>query len=88
MAYKKGAPIAQCAQTVGIIALSRRDTSLWFVHFRQSYRCGVSIAQTGKDVKRRMPASYQVREAIARNCATVVVWEFRPPSTVMIWPVI
>ena len=30
---------------------------------------------------------YQVREAIWRNCATVVVWEFRPPSTVMIWPV-
>ena len=30
---------------------------------------------------------YQVRERISRNWATVVTWEFNPPSTVMIWPV-
>ena len=37
-----------------------------------------------KDAKRTCDVFYQVREAIWRNCATVVVWEFRPPSTVMI----
>lgn len=30
---------------------------------------------------------YQVREAMARNWATVETWEFRPPSTVTTWPV-
>ncbi len=30
---------------------------------------------------------YQVREARARNWATVETWEFRPPSTVTTWPV-
>ena len=29
------------------------------------------------------PGNYQVREFSWRNCATVVVWAFRPPSTVM-----
>ena len=29
---------------------------------------------------------YHVRELIARNWATVGAWEFKPPSTVMIWP--
>lgn len=29
------------------------------------------------------PGNYQVREFNWRNCATVVVWAFRPPSTVM-----
>lgn len=32
-------------------------------------------------------SNYQVREPMARNWATVGAWEFRPPSTVMIWPV-
>lgn len=35
----------------------------------------------------RASASYQVREAMARNCATVDTWEFKPPSTVTTWPV-
>ena len=30
---------------------------------------------------------YQVREAMARNWATVGTWAFRPPSTVTTWPV-
>ena len=32
-------------------------------------------------------SNYQVREAMARNWATVETWEFRPPSTVTTWPV-
>ncbi len=43
---------------------------------------GVSFAACGV-----FRGCYQVREAMARNWATVGTWAFRPPSTVTTWPV-
>lgn len=48
---------------------------------------GATIPGVRRRASRPSAPCYQVRDAMARNCATVDTWALRPPSTVTTCPV-
>ena len=61
--------------------IMKRKRNVLFYFFKHRYSAVIRSADGTK------LAIYQVLEFNSLNWATVDTWEFKPPSTLMIWPV-